>query len=100
LVFLVVSFLLVFPPISYMNVSSPHLCYMSCPSHPPWLDQSLWWGVQIMKLGIMEFLQPHVTSFLFGPNILLSTFFSNTLNARDQVSQPYINRGKILLFTF
>jgi hypothetical protein len=41
-------------------------------------------------------------SFLFGPNILLSTLFSNTLsrrpalNARDQVSHPYRTKGRIL----
>jgi hypothetical protein len=28
-----------FPPISYMHSSSPHLCYMPCPSHPQ-LDHS------------------------------------------------------------
>jgi hypothetical protein len=35
LVFLVVSFLLAFPPIYYMHSSCPHSCYMTCPSHPP-----------------------------------------------------------------
>jgi hypothetical protein len=33
------SFLLAFPPKSYMH-SSPHSCYMPCPSHPPRLDHS------------------------------------------------------------
>jgi hypothetical protein len=33
LVFLVVSFLLAFPPISYIHSSSPHSCYRPCPSH-------------------------------------------------------------------
>jgi hypothetical protein len=43
-----------------------------------------------------------VTSSLFGPNILLSTLFSNTLslcsslNVRDQVSHPYKTTGKII----
>jgi hypothetical protein len=40
LVFLVVSFLLDFPPISYTHSSSPHSCYMPYSSHPPWLDHS------------------------------------------------------------
>jgi hypothetical protein len=63
-----------------------------------------------MKLLIMLFLQPPVTSSLFGPNILLSTLFSDTLspysvNVMDQVSHPYITTGKIivlfiLIFTF
>jgi hypothetical protein len=34
------SSLLDFPPISYMHSSSPHSCYMTCPSHPPWLGHS------------------------------------------------------------
>ena len=46
-------------------------------------------GVQIIKLLIP------VTPSILGPNILLSTIFSNTLslrsslNVRDQVSHPY-----------
>jgi hypothetical protein len=48
-----------------------------------------------MKLLIKQFSPTPVTSSLFGPNILLSTLFSNTLslyssfNVRDQVSHPY-----------
>jgi hypothetical protein len=44
-----------------------------------------------------------VTSFLLGPNILLSTIFSNTLSLRsslninDQVSHPYRTTGKIIV---
>jgi hypothetical protein len=50
-----------------------------------------------MKHLIMQFLRPPVTSSLFGPNILLSALFSNTLslcssfNVREQVSQLYKN---------
>jgi hypothetical protein len=33
-IFLVVSFLLAFPQISYMHSSSPLSCYIPCPSHP------------------------------------------------------------------
>jgi hypothetical protein len=62
--------------------------------------------VQVMKLLIMQF-----SPASFGPNILLSTLFSNTLslcsslNVRDQVSHPYRTTGKIivlyiLIFTF
>jgi hypothetical protein len=40
LVFLVVSFLLPFPPMSYIHSFSPHSCYIPCPSHPPWIDHS------------------------------------------------------------
>jgi hypothetical protein len=57
LVFLVASFLLAFPPISYMHSSSPHSCYMHRPAHPAWLGHSnyTWQRVQIMKLLIMQF---------------------------------------------
>jgi hypothetical protein len=50
-------FLLALPPVSYMHSSSPHLCYMPYPSHPPWLNHSnyVWWGVQVMKLLIVQF---------------------------------------------
>jgi hypothetical protein len=83
--------------------SSPHHpiptnnLYTSHPSHSPALDYSnySWRRVQIMK--------PLVTSFLFRPNVLLSTLFSDTLslcsslNDRDQISQPYRTTGKIII---
>jgi hypothetical protein len=40
LVFLAVSFLLAYTPLTYMRSSSPNSCYMLCPSHPPSLDNS------------------------------------------------------------
>jgi hypothetical protein len=54
--------------------------------------------------SLCSFLQPHVTSSLLGPNILLSTLFSNTLslcyslNVRDKVSHPYKTRINIFKF--
>jgi hypothetical protein len=52
LVFLVVSFFLASPPISYMHSFFSHSCRMPCPSDPPWLDHSnyTWRRVQVMKL--------------------------------------------------
>jgi hypothetical protein len=50
---------------------------------------------KLCSSSLCNFLQPPVTSSLLGPNILLSTLFSNTLNlcsflnARDQVSHPH-----------
>jgi hypothetical protein len=75
-------------------------------SHHPWLDNSnyVWRRVQVMKLLICSFMQSPVTSSLFGPNILLSTLFSNTLNlcsslkVRGQVAHPYRTTGKIIVF--
>jgi hypothetical protein len=48
-------------------------------------------------------LQPPVTSYLVGPNILLSTLFSKTLNlcsslnVKDQVPHPYQTTEYIIL---
>jgi hypothetical protein len=88
-------------------LSSPS-SYMLWPPHPPWLDHSsyTWRRVQVMKLLIMQLLQPPVTSSLFGLNILLNTLFSNTLslcfslNVRDQVSHTYRTTGKIIVLYF
>jgi hypothetical protein len=58
---------------------------------------------QYILLVNCSFLQPPVTSSLFGPSILLNTLFSNTLslcsslNVRDQVSHPYRTTGKIIV---
>jgi hypothetical protein len=50
----------------------PHLRYMPCLSHSPW--HKLW------SSSFCSFLQPPVTSSLFGPNILLRTLFSTTFS--------------------
>jgi hypothetical protein len=57
LVFLVVSFLLVFPPITYTRSSSPPFVLLARPSHPPRLDYSnyTWRRVQITKILVMKF---------------------------------------------
>jgi hypothetical protein len=52
----VVSFLLAFPPMSYIYIPLlPHSCYMPCPSHPSWLDHTkyTWRRVQVMKLLLL-----------------------------------------------
>jgi hypothetical protein len=52
---------------------------------------------ELWSSSLCSFLQPSVTPSLFGPNILLSTLFSNTLDlcssldVRDQVSHPHKN---------
>jgi hypothetical protein len=105
LFFLVVSFFLAFPPISYMNSSSP--IRATCPTQPTLLDFIfLIMFSEVYKLWssiLCSFLQSPVTSYLFGPNIFLSTLFSNTLslcfslNVRDQVSHPYSTTAKIIV---
>jgi hypothetical protein len=55
---------------------------------------------KLWSSSLRSFHQPLITSSLFGPNILLSTLFSDTLslcfslNVRDQVSHPYRTTGK------
>ena len=57
-----------------------------------------------MKFSSCCFLQSPVTSFLIGPNILLSPLFSDTLswcyslNIRYQVVHPLQTRGKGVVF--
>jgi hypothetical protein len=52
---------------------------------------------------LCSFLHPPITPSLFGPDVLLSTLFSNThslcssLNVRDHVSHPYRTTGKIIV---
>jgi hypothetical protein len=71
----------------------------------------IWWWEQITKLPMCNFLHCPVISSLLGPDILLSTLFSNTLsvcsslNVTDQVSHPYKTTGRIMVlyiltFTF
>ena len=64
-----------------------------------------------LSSSLCSFLHSPVTSSFLGPNILLSTLFSNTLtlrsspNVSDQVSHPYTTIGNIkvlyiLIFVF
>jgi hypothetical protein len=104
-----------FPPKSYMHSSSPFVMRATCAAHIIPLDLiTLIILGEVYKLWsstLFSFLQPPITSVLFGPNILLTTLFSNTLslcsslNIRDQVSHPYRTTDKItvlciLMFTF
>jgi hypothetical protein len=56
---------------------------------------------KLWSYSLHNFLQPPVSSSLLGPNILLSTLFSDTLslcsfnNVRDQVSHPYWTTGNL-----
>jgi hypothetical protein len=65
---------------SYMY--PPDACHIPCPSHPPWLDHAnyeyIWRRARTTKLLIVHFPPTSSISVLFGPDILLSTLFSNT----------------------
>jgi hypothetical protein len=70
---------------------------MLCPSHPPRSDHrnNIWWSVQLRSSSLCSRFQPLAASSLLGPNIPLSTLFSNSLNlyctfsATDHISNPY-----------
>jgi hypothetical protein len=67
------SFLLAFPPISYMHSSSPHARYMPRPYHSSWLDLSnySWRRVQVMKY--FTILYYFICLFCIDVNLCLSS---------------------------
>ena len=85
-------------------LSSP-IC-ATCPAHLILLDfitrTILGEEYRSFSSTLCNLLHSNVTSSLLGPNILVSTIFSNTLgflsslNISDQVSHPYKTTGKIL----
>jgi hypothetical protein len=87
--------------------------FIKSPMHPTWSSQlvllDLITVMEVYKLwnySLCSFLQPSTTSSLLGPNIFLSTLFSNTFNlcsslsVREQVSHPYkTTRKTVILYT-
>jgi len=77
-----------------------HACYMPHSSRSPWFDHpnNILWSSSLCSL-----LQPLSTSSLLGPNILLSTLFSDTFtlcssySARDKVSYTCKTTGKTVI---
>jgi len=59
---------------------------------------------KLLSSSLCSLLQPPTTSSLLGPNILLSTLFSYTINlcsslsVRVIVSRPYKTTDKIIIF--
>jgi hypothetical protein len=74
-----------------LYVHHTHTCYMWCIFHSPSLNHSIIIYVKKWKLrssSLRNFLQSPVTSYLFGPNILISTLFSNTPSLYSAVNNP------------
>ena len=82
----------------------PHMCYTPRPSHfLDFITRTIFdEQYRLLSSSLCSFLYSPVTSSLLGPNIPLSTLFSNTLSLRfslnvsDQVSHPYKTTGKII----
>jgi hypothetical protein len=61
---------------------------------------------RLRSSSLCSSLHPRIIFSLFGPNIPLSTLFSNTislyssLNIRGQVSHPYRTTGKMIAAIF
>jgi hypothetical protein len=53
---------------------------------------------KLWSSSLCSFLQPPVTSFLFGQNILLSTLFSNTLSLCSSLNVIDISESVIINF--
>jgi hypothetical protein len=79
----------------------------TCPTHLILLDLITRIFVdeyRSLSPSLCSFLHCPVASSLLGPNILLSTLFSNTfslcssLSVRDQVSHSYKTTGKIIVY--
>jgi len=107
-VFLIASSPQVSPPNPVYTSPLHHTCYMFRLSHSSQLyhPNNIWWG-----FSLCSFLHSPVTSSHLGPNILLSTLFSNTLSllsffsVNDLDSQPYKTAKKniilyVLIFIF
>ena len=78
------SLFLRFPNQNPVYASLSHNRYISRPSHNSQFEpKNFGWGVQIIKLLIMQFSPFPFTSSILGPNIRLNTPLSNTFSLRS-----------------
>jgi len=89
-------------PTKTLYMLLPFPIWTTCPAHLIFLDfitrTILGEENRSISSSLCSFLHSSVTSSFSGPNILLNTLFSNTLNpVSDQVSHPYKTTGKIIV---
>jgi hypothetical protein len=98
--------------IMFPNQNTACISHLSCPCYMPhqshFLDliTLIIFGevYRLQSSSLCSLLRLPASSFLLGPNILLSTLFSNTLNlwsslsVRDQISHSYKTTGTIMFF--
>jgi hypothetical protein len=88
-----VSFILVFPPISYIHSSSTPI-RATRPAHLVLLDLIILCTLQeeykLWSSSLCSFLQPPVSSSLFGPNILNALFIITNIEKRSKFWEELI----------
>jgi len=102
------SFSLAFPYQNPVYTSPlPYPMHATCPVHLILLNFITWTVFcevyRSLSSSLCSFLHSLFTSSLLGPNILLSTLFSNilslcsSLNVSNQISHPHKTTGKIIV---
>jgi hypothetical protein len=103
-VFLVLSFLQVFPPKPSINPPLLHRCYIPHLPHSYRFDhpKNIGWGLHIIKFLITNFFHSPVLLSLLGTNMFLSTLFCNTLSLRTSlnVSDKFHTHTKQVQITY
>jgi hypothetical protein len=102
--FQVLYFFQVLQPQFYTSFSSPYACYMTCPFHSPYFENSnkIWRRVQIVQL----FTMPIPTYYCrFSLSNLFSSYqntifkiLRHSFNVRGHTTHPHEITGKLVVF--